>query len=475
LEGLCKKPQYDAAGNRVQTITNGTTINYTTNNVNEYINIGNATLRYDANGNLISQLKNGVTTTYSYNAVNRLTGVSDSSGNTWTYTYDALGNRIASSYNGQQTTYLVDPTGLGRIVGQYDGSGNTIANYSYGLGLTSQISGGNTNYYSFDSLGSTVGLTGNSGGSYLNSYTYSPFGESLSSTGTIANPFQFVGQYGVSNGGNGLYLMGAREYDPTTGRFTQQDPIGLNGGDTNLYRYTNNSPTNFIDPQGTEALDPVVDLATILGNLPAVVKAAALLSEFPSRVFQGRTPLYDASESLDIYGGAAKALLILYVINKYNPIFPLSPLSPLSPFFSSSYSAGDVHLKTLDGIAYDFQGAGEYTLVKSTIDDFEIQTRQEPWNNSNSVTINTAAVIQLGGQKIGFYLDDPNPVRINGVAVNIPDGALYGIGQTLIARSGVAYNIFSANGDTIELTLTNCISLSISLADNRKGNVVGLT
>jgi RHS repeat-associated protein len=479
--------QYDAAGNRIQTITNGTTINYSTNNVNEYINIGNTTVRYDANGNLISQLKNGITTTYTYNAVNRLTGVSDTSGNTWTYTYDALGNRIASSHNGQQTTYLVDPTGLGRIVGQYDSSGNTIANYTYGLGLTSQVSGGNTNYYNFDSLGSTVGLTGNSGGSYLNSYTYSPFGESLSSTETVANSFQFVGQYGVSNGGNGLYLMGAREYDPITGRFTQQDPIGLNGGDTNLYRYTNNSPTNFIDPSGLfcvanaqngaaagQAIGGLIGLGiglgvgttggpggTIVGGATGGTIGAILgysLGYLGSGLFPCDPPPQPQPQPPG---------------NLFYPYLPLV-FNPNGPFTFSSYSAGDVHLKTLDGIAYDFQGAGEYTLVKSTTDDFEIQTRQEPWGGSNSVTINTAAVIQIGGQKIGFYLDDPNSVRINGVAVNIPDGALYSVGQTLIARSGVAYNIFSANGDTIELTLTNCISLSISLADNRKGNVVGL-
>jgi hypothetical protein len=153
-----------------------------------------------------------------------------------------------------------------------------------------------------------------------------------------------------------------------------------------------------------------------------------------------------------------------------DPSSPTTPSNPTPP----GGSAGDVHLKTLDGIAYDFQGAGEYTLVKSTTDNFEIQTRQEPWNGSNSVTINTAVAIQFGGQKIGFYLNDPNPVKINGVAVNIPDGALYGVGKNLIARSGSAYSIFSANGDTIQLTVTNCISLSISLADNRKGNVVGL-
>jgi RHS repeat-associated protein len=41
-----------------------------------------------------------------------------------------------------------------------------------------------------------------------------------------------------------------RWYDPTTGRWLSQDPIGFNGGDANLYRYCENSPTNYIDPSG---------------------------------------------------------------------------------------------------------------------------------------------------------------------------------------------------------------------------------
>src|SRR5208283_1618081 len=39
-------------------------------------------------------------------------------------------------------------------------------------------------------------------------------------------------------------------YDPTTGRWLSQDPIGFFGGDPNLYRYTGNDPTNATDPTG---------------------------------------------------------------------------------------------------------------------------------------------------------------------------------------------------------------------------------
>ena len=42
----------------------------------------------------------------------------------------------------------------------------------------------------------------------------------------------------------------ARWYDPSTGRFLSQDPIGFAAGDANLYRYVGNQVTNAIDPSG---------------------------------------------------------------------------------------------------------------------------------------------------------------------------------------------------------------------------------
>lgn len=39
-------------------------------------------------------------------------------------------------------------------------------------------------------------------------------------------------------------------YAPTIGRFISADPIGLAGGDENLYRYVDNDPINAFDPSG---------------------------------------------------------------------------------------------------------------------------------------------------------------------------------------------------------------------------------
>ncbi|NUU69210.1 HNH endonuclease, partial [Enterobacteriaceae bacterium BIT-l23] len=63
---------------------------------------------------------------------------------------------------------------------------------------------------------------------------------------TINQPLRYAGQYADSE--TGLHYNLFRYYDPGVGRFTTQDPIGLNGG-LNLYQYAPN-PLGWIDPMG---------------------------------------------------------------------------------------------------------------------------------------------------------------------------------------------------------------------------------
>jgi len=56
-----------------------------------------------------------------------------------------------------------------------------------------------------------------------------------------------------------LYYYRARYYDPATGQFISEDPIGFEAGDANTRRYVGNSPTNATDPSGLQPPDSVRD------------------------------------------------------------------------------------------------------------------------------------------------------------------------------------------------------------------------
>jgi RHS repeat-associated protein len=259
---------YDAAGNRTSVEDGSMTTNYSTNTLNEYTAVGSATYSYDADGNLTAKTGNGVTTSYHYDVENHLISVTTPT-ESWSYQYDALGNRIASVHDGARIEYQLDPTGQTNVAAEYDASGNLIADYTYGLGLESQVdTGGSSWYYDYNAIGSTAGLTG-SAGSYVNQYSYLPFGETLSSTEAVANSFEYVGQWGVTDEGNGLDFMRARFYSAGEGRFVQTDPIGINGG-INLYEYVSNSPVNLTDQSGLtfgDFLDGIKKRNDALGDM----------------------------------------------------------------------------------------------------------------------------------------------------------------------------------------------------------------
>jgi RHS repeat-associated protein len=82
-------------------------------------------------------------------------------------------------------------------------------------------------------------------------FSRNPFGrlESATGTGTPLNlQTGFTGASTPNQTGGFTYLRN-RWYDPNTGRFLTQDPIGIAGG-VNLYTYAGSNPIAFADPFG---------------------------------------------------------------------------------------------------------------------------------------------------------------------------------------------------------------------------------
>ncbi|WP_415914480.1 RHS repeat domain-containing protein [Paraburkholderia sp. J67] len=63
----------------------------------------------------------------------------------------------------------------------------------------------------------------------------------------IDNPIRLPGQYFDTE--SGLHYNRFRYYDPQSGRYVNQDPIGLKGG-VNFYQYAESAPTHYVDSQG---------------------------------------------------------------------------------------------------------------------------------------------------------------------------------------------------------------------------------
>ncbi|MDD5295494.1 MAG: RHS domain-containing protein [Rhodocyclaceae bacterium] len=93
----------------------------------------------------------------------------------------------------------------------------------------------------------------------------------LPAISTVPNNLWFAGRPFDPN--TGLYYMGARYYDPVTGRFMGVDPAAANPADPhgfNRYAYGNNNPYKYVDPDGHSPID-VVFLAYDLGKLGMAV------------------------------------------------------------------------------------------------------------------------------------------------------------------------------------------------------------
>jgi RHS repeat-associated protein len=240
---------YDALGNRLSVLGDGVDTDYVVNELNQYTQVGDTSYEYDADGNLLRHQSAIATTELQWTTDNDLSQLSGL-GADWVNDYDANGNRVRLYIGGAVSEFVVDPSGLGDLVGDYEDTGSLNARYEYGYGLVSRLDAiANRSYYTFDALGNTSELVDRSS-VVTDSYSYLPFGEILFSLNATSEEFEFVGEAGVAKGPTDLSFMRARHYDPRIGRFISPDPLGLAGGDVNMYRYVGNNSVGKVDPSG---------------------------------------------------------------------------------------------------------------------------------------------------------------------------------------------------------------------------------
>jgi PKD repeat protein len=94
-----------------------------------------------------------------------------------------------------------------------------------------------------------------------------------------------------------------------------------------------------------------------------------------------------------------------------------APSAP-RPAARTGVSTGDPHLITIDGLAYDFQAAGEFRLLASPNGSFAVQARQEPVPGRNA-TVNTATATRVDGHRVVIDARDATPLSVDGEPVNV--------------------------------------------------------
>ncbi|MGC0402948.1 RHS repeat-associated protein [Streptomyces sp. SAI-126] len=220
--------------------------------------ISQDTYSYDDAGNTQTRTLSGDKQTLIWDAEGHLTQVTkpDGSGGTKTtsYVYDADGNRLITRTEADATLYL----GSTQIVLTKGATAPKATRY-YDLGGGNQAIRTDDNKLSFligDHHG-TSELAINATDLALQQRRSTPFGATRGKAPTTWPGDQgFVG--GTKDTSTGLTHLGARDYDPTTGRFLSADPV-LNAGDPqqiNGYSYSNNSPVTRSDPTGLESCGP---------------------------------------------------------------------------------------------------------------------------------------------------------------------------------------------------------------------------
>jgi RHS repeat-associated protein len=219
------------------------TVSATTSNLCGATPSGATTYAFDANGN---ELSNSAGLSFTYNARNQTTNItSGGTGNALHYLGGSQG--ILTSIGAMSVL-----NNLVGISGQTS-SGTTYDSRTVNGGLLDERTPTGTYTYLQDGLGSTIGLA-NSAGTLVNTAAYDPYGQITASTGTTPNPFGYASGLQVPGG---LIKYGERYYDPSIGRWTQQDPLAQAGGADSAYAYSADDPVSEVDPSGlldTEAI-----------------------------------------------------------------------------------------------------------------------------------------------------------------------------------------------------------------------------
>jgi RHS repeat-associated protein len=251
---------------------------------NQLLSDGTWNYTYDNEGNLVQKVRiaTGEKWGYGYDDHNQLVSVVRTAGDgtllmNAAYRYDVFGNRLEKDVwtaasgtvvsrfaydgwkNGADALGRTDST-VGNenwdVWADLDATGSLTTRYLRG-DVVDQVfaqvpAGGQIQWLLTDHLGSVRDLT-NAAGVNLNHMDYDAFGNIVSqANGLFVSRYAYTGR--ETDPETGFEFERGRYYDPHTGRWSTEDPMGFDASDPNLYRYATNRPTEATDPSGLDSI-----------------------------------------------------------------------------------------------------------------------------------------------------------------------------------------------------------------------------
>ena len=247
---------YDNNGNRLSTACGDATPTATYDAQDRLLTQGGTSFEYNLSGSLETKTSGPDVQTTFYDASGNLLTVVLPDATQIDYAVDPRGRRIGKKVNGTLQKSWLYQDGL-RPVAEFDEVGNLHARFVYASGrnvphymITYAADGSELATYRIvtDHLGSVRLVVDASTGVVAQRMVHDEWGQVIEDTNPGFQPFGFAG--GIYDPDTGLVRFGARDYDPTIGRWTAKDPILFDGGQANLYAYVGDDPLNRFDPRG---------------------------------------------------------------------------------------------------------------------------------------------------------------------------------------------------------------------------------
>ena len=269
---------YDAIGNLITRSDVGGTYQYLGSSGTNYANphaatkIHGGTLTYDKDGNELTDSTTADAHTYVYNYKDEPTEIDYGTSGVDNPLYDYLGNRVHVYHSGvgadEYPNKYYSTHWLGTNNEDFYAGNMLVASFTAIPGHAYTAHYINTD----DILGSNVAT--NSTGSQVQLLDYFPFGGNRlnEQAGTFDEEKQYGGHYFDES--TGLSYLGARDYDPSFGRFTSEDPSFLSLSNDlladpqilNSYSYARENPITKIDPDGKMSQEHQAGLLYMYNN-----------------------------------------------------------------------------------------------------------------------------------------------------------------------------------------------------------------